>query len=239
MKKDNNIELLEKLLEKYKLRYPLPPDVRRIIMKRKRKDLVAILKRVKRYNRFIGASLFVFFLFRNIGIPLSLYQSAVVVILSIALATASVTGGSYYVVKKYILSSGTLEQTVDETRIVTPELKKEPPSSASLAPAFIYLAPLDASTGVGDDTADRVKASFVEEITLRKGPGSVAYAPAAPAGRGVAIVLEKASNSYTLTARVVNRATGRILDIHTDTGPAAALDAMARKIARNIMDKEK
>jgi hypothetical protein len=239
MKKDTNIELVEKLLEKYKFTAPIPPDVRQIIIKRKRKDLVAILKKMKRYNRVIGASLFVFFTVKNFGISLSLYQSAVVVFLSLAIATASVSGGAYYAVKKYILPSATVEQPVQDTRDAAPEQKKEAPSPAPLAPAFVYLAPLEAATDVAKDAVAQVKTSFAREITQQKGPGSVAYTPTSPAGRGVAISLDKSGNSYTLSARLVDRATGRILHIYTETATRETLEASSRKIAQNIIALEK
>ncbi len=74
----NDIETFKLILEKYQLTKPIPPEVREIIWKSKRRSLVAIFKRAKEYTSVIGIIFFIMYLPNNIGRSLSLRQSTII-----------------------------------------------------------------------------------------------------------------------------------------------------------------
>jgi len=242
MKEDRNNELLIRVLEKYKFTAPVPPEVRREIMKRKRKILVNILKRYGAYTPFVGASLTVFLFMRNVGFSLTLIQSAGILVVATALAAATVTGGVYYTVTRVLSRPTAVElpsPPAENGSTTISDRPSAPRDGLQLSPPTYYIAPVDVSEGVTQEASEKVKAAIFSEITRAKGPGSVTYAPSTPAVRGVAFTMEKAGDAYTLTARLVDRDTGRILHIFTETATRDSLYKMSRKIAQNIIAFEK
>jgi len=241
MKIDRDMELLQKVLEKYGFTAPLPPEVRKDIYKRKRKILVDILKKYGRYNPFIAGALAVFFFMKAVGFSLTLAQSAGVLILAGAIAAATVTSGVYYTVTRVLNRPMSVELPSPPAGEIKNEQKTStaaPREAIRLAPPAYYIASPETSELITPIVRDKVKAALFSVITRAKGPGSAGYAPGAPAPLGIALNIEKTGQSFTITARLIDRATSRILHIYTETGPENSLESMSRKIANDILSRE-
>jgi hypothetical protein len=172
----------------------VPAAVRARVISRRRRNLVEILKKLDRYNPLLGVILVIYFLFKKLGLSVSLVQSAVVFFTVAALSVAGVTTGSYIVVKRALDSSSKVEQH-NEVKVVVGETT---PGSVgkfdSSKPTFenppvlrdvkniIYLQPFEGMDARGSDISLVSNAIQGELIRLR---GVKNILPACPRPRQI------------------------------------------------------
>ncbi len=85
------VQNFEKLLDKFRFREPIPPDVSRYILDYKMKSLINTLKAVNEYGIIYGFVLKVYYSAKKIGVRLSVAQSKVVAFTVFLIISASVS----------------------------------------------------------------------------------------------------------------------------------------------------
>ncbi|MCP4134699.1 MAG: hypothetical protein GY754_27235 [bacterium] len=152
---EKDIETTRKVLEQCGLAEPVPEEYQKILRKKRRKELVKLLKKAGDYGFFEGAVLYVFFAFAKMGLRLSVFQSAVVLGVASVAVAAGVSSGGYTAIDHFVLSKSAPEKTVEETKIV----KKETPVPKKIK----YISPVYLSID-GTNIDKKVLSSIEQKI---------------------------------------------------------------------------
>ncbi len=218
---------VEKLIEKFRFDEPVQRDTRDYIALSKRRNLVNILKKEKRYSIFTGLALFVYLVSRKLGLALSFLQSAAVTAaVTVVTVTAVVSGGIGGI--HYITGKSSSEKSIPvDTSVIKPEEQVR----QHITPVSLFNF-----SGTGDSipAAKRATSVFYETLKAERGDGNVAILTRG--GRGVSITgfLEKNENGYMLTVKAVDQK-GIIINIETaEVASEDELNSACSKIARTI-----
>ncbi len=244
-----DIKLLQGLLEKYRVAEPVPAAVRARVISRRRGNLVEILKKLGRYNPLLGAILIVYFLFKKLGLSVSLVQSAVVFFTVSALTIAGVTTGSYFVVKRVIDSSMKVELQNDERngtietipRVVdnVDPLKTAEESIPILREVknVIHLQPFEGMDAQGSDVS-LVSNTIQGELVRLRGSKNILSGKASSQANRLLLLgtVRKHASLYAITAKVVDGETGRIRFAATEEAKSDSLVSISKKLAKEISD---
>ena len=244
-----DIKLLQGLLEKYRVAEPVPAAVRARVIAGRRRNLVAILKKLDRYNPLLGAILLVYFLFKKLGLSVSLVQSAVVFFTVSALTVAGVTTGSYIVVKRVIDSSPKVELQDDAGSVTietTPRVIDKVDSAKTgeeNAPVLrdvknvIHLQPFEGMDAQGSDVVLVSNAIQGELVRLRGSKNILSGKASSQANRLLLLgTVRKHASLYAITAKVVDGETGRIRFAATEEAKSDSLVSISKKLAKEISD---
>lgn len=244
-----DIKLLQGLLEKYRVTEPVPAAVRARVISRRRRNLVEILKKIGRYNPLLGAILIVYFLFKKLGLSVSLVQSAVIFFTVSALTVAGVTTGSYIVVKRAIDSSTNvmLEKDAKDVTIETSprlvdkiDLVKTGEESIPVlreVKNVIHLQPFEGMDAQGSDVA-LVSNTIQGELVRLRGSKNILSGKASPQANRLLLLgtVRKHASLYAITAKVVDGETGRIRFAATEEAKSDSLVSISKKLAKEISD---
>lgn len=244
-----DIKLLQGLLEKYRVAEPVPAAVRARIISRRRRNLVEILKKLGRYNPLLGAILLVYFLFKKLGVSVTLVQSAVIFFTVSAITVAGVTAGSYIVVKSIIDSSpqvGLHKQDRDVIGKSSPGIVDGSVSEKTrevIGPVLpevknvLHIRPFEGMETKGSDVYTVSNAIQSELIRLR-GAGNV-LSGSSPTHGGKLLLLgtvRKHAELYSITVKVVDSESGRIRFASTEEARSDTLVSISKKLAKEISD---
>jgi hypothetical protein len=244
-----DIKLLQGLLEKYRVTEPVPAAVRVRVIAGRRRNLVVILKKLDRYNPLLGAILLVYFLFKKLGLSVSLVQSAVVFFTVTALSVAGVTTGSYIVVKRVIDSSPKVELQNDEgsvtietsPRVVdTVDSAKTGEESTPVlreVKNVIHLQPFEGMDAQGSDVTLVSNAIQSELVRLRGSKNILSGKASSHVNRLLLLgTVRKHASLYAITAKVVDGESGRIRFAATEEAKSDSLVSISKKLAKEISD---
>jgi len=244
-----DIKLLQGLLEKYRVAEPVPAAVRARVISRRRRNLVEILKKLDRYNPLLGVILIVYFLFKKLGLSVSLVQSAIIFFTVSALTVAGVTTGSYIVIKRAIDSSTyvMLEKDAKDVTIeTTPRFvdKVDPLQTGEESiPALrqvknvIHLQPFEGMDAQGSDVA-LVSNTIQGELVRLRGSKNILSGKASPQANRLLLLgtVRKHASLYAITAKVVDSESGRIRFAATEEAKSDSLVSISKKLAKEISD---
>ncbi len=96
----NEAAQLNALLEKYRFAEPIPKDVRRIILKSRKRVLKTCLKKVNNYSIFFGVVLFFYFLARSLKLNIG-FSAVKIFAVAANIVAAGVISVSVYAAVKY------------------------------------------------------------------------------------------------------------------------------------------
>ncbi|MCP4131809.1 MAG: hypothetical protein GY754_12590 [bacterium] len=246
----DDFSLLHDIFDEYKVADPLPGEAQDFIVANEKRTLVDILKKLGRYNFFLGLVISVFYFFKKIGIGLSIVQSAVVVVTASSVAAASVATGAYvgvqYIskeeappeikIEKKIEDTGTLDSGVNpekeknttDTQVVTTPKKPAKVFENTIAVKSFGSESLDIKE------ANRVSGILKNEFARLRGSGNSLSSSGPKPDFVILGSIEKTGDAYTLSARVVNK-NGSVIE-----SPSVKLDSLndikrtCKKMARNI-----
>lgn len=131
------IQILEQLLEKYRLTEPVPEEVRAYFLKRKKAFFVKVCKSLGIYNIFFGSVITVFFIMKKLGIAVTVIQSAVIVTVLTVFSAASVTYCGYSLILPLIKCETKQEKQSPAPLINKEELMIMVPHLSLNAPALL------------------------------------------------------------------------------------------------------
>ncbi|MCP4137978.1 MAG: hypothetical protein GY754_43850 [bacterium] len=238
-------DVLQQVLEEYKLDAPLPGDVRKEMISSSAPVLKAVLKKHGKYGILVSMAVSVFFGIKRLGISLSLAKSSVVV--SVAAAATAVTvvaGTTTGVVKIIIHEKASIEQGVipEETIIQpkTPEEKPEPgpavikPSKKFENSIAIQSIELN-SPGEDAAVAGRVRNKIKRELVRLRGRANILSSAASGSNMVLFGSIDKVDETYMLSVTVSNKTTGKV--VYATLEKSKTIDGLNRacgKIAREI-----
>lgn len=241
----NDIKILKALLDKYRVSRPLPDEVQNHSLKNKRKNLIAILKKLKIYSPVFSLILSVFFFFKQFGITLSLLQSYVVLFIISVTATVTLAAGGYATAKILMInetkshhmdsSVGDVKKSSEDKKINLSDAKK---SSITVKGNIVYFQPL-INNGADKGIVDNITNNIKSEIIKLKGKDKVSF----HSSPGISKILltgsvEKLDNFYMITLRVTNRMNRRIIFASSwEIKSENEMLPVCKKIARDISGK--
>jgi hypothetical protein len=91
-KENHDTMLLEKLLDRYRLNRPVPPDAQDSILSSKKRNLVRVLKTTGAFTAAYGAFLSIYFALKKMGIGVTVMKFVIS-----GVSVAAIAYGGYYV----------------------------------------------------------------------------------------------------------------------------------------------
>lgn len=243
----NEMKILQDLLDKYKVTRPVPAGVRRDILAHKRRNFVTIMKKLDRYNPLLGASLLIYFLLRKLGIIATLKQCGIILAVSVALTVAGISTGAYLVIKHTSPSSNEMqkEKAEDNSLQKTNNDVKSKFSDDFTSPPLrdvknvIVFQPFDgmnASTG----EISQVSGTIHNELTRIRGSKNIISTQAGVTNASTNLLLigtvRKMGAAYAITAKVIDRESGKIHFAATEEAQPDTLNLVSKKLAKEISD---
>lgn len=245
----NEMKILQDLLDKYKVTRPVPAGVRRDILAHKRRNFVAIMKKLDRYTPLLGAFLLIYFLLRKFGIIATLKQCGIILAVSVALTVAGISTGAYLVIKHALNSPSPIEMQKEKTEENALQKTKDQVKSHSsddyTSPPrrdvknVIVFQPFDgmnASTG----EISQVSGTIQNELTRIRGSKNIISSQAGVTIASTKLLLigtvRKMGGSYAITAKVVNRESSKIHFATTEEARTDTLTSVSKKLAKEISD---
>lgn len=242
----NEMKILQDLLDKYKVTRPVPAGVRRDILAHKRKNFVAIMKKLDRYSPLLGAFLLIYFLLRKFGIIATLKQCGVILAISAALTIAGVSTGAYMVIKHVLYTPSPVE--LQKERTDNSKIKDEAKSLSVIdysspplrdVKNIIVFQPFDgmnASTG----EISQVSGTIQNELTHIRGSKNIissqVHSPEASTRLLLIGTVRKMGGNFAITAKVIDRESGKIHFATTEEAQADTLTIVSKKLAKEISD---
>jgi hypothetical protein len=117
---------LKKILEKYKLDQPLSRKTKKDIIHKRKKSLIAILKKKNKYSTLVLLSVTLLFWFKRFGISISLTKSSIVIITGAIIATSAITTVTTYTIKNYFIEEKK-EKEIPKKKHKQEKVEKEKP----------------------------------------------------------------------------------------------------------------
>jgi hypothetical protein len=250
----DEIKILQDLLHKYQVTRPVPAGVRGEVLARKRKNFVAVMKKLDRYNPLLGAFLFIYFLFRKFGIIATLKQCGVVLAVSAALTLAGLSAGTYVLIKHVLEKTHSpVEMQKDNDGSIKDDtihksMDKSPKQSIDRVDSSLTLSEvkniiafqpfegMNASTG----EASLVSGLMQNELIRIRGSKNIISARTLEPGASARLLLigtvRKIGVSYAITAKVIDRESGKIHFTSTQDARADTLSIVSKKLAKEISD---
>ncbi len=245
----NEMKILQDLLDKYKVTRPVPVGVRRDILAHKRRNFVTIMKKLDRYNPLLGAFLLIYFLLRKFGIIATLKQCGIILAVSVALTVAGISTGAYFVIKHALDTPSSIEMQKEKSEDNSLQKPKDEDKSQSAddytSPPLrdvknvIVFQPFDgmnASTG----EISQVSGTIQNELTRIRGSKNIISTQAGVTNASTNLLLigtvRKMGAAYAITAKVIDRQSGKIHFAATEESRTDTLTSVSKKLAKEISD---
>lgn len=246
---NDEMKILQDLLDKYKITEPIPAGVRRDILAHKRKNFIAIMKKLERYSPLLEAFLFIYFLLRKFGIIATLKQCGVILAVSAALTVAGISTGAYVVIKHVLDTPSRVEIEKAKTEDNSLQKAKDEAISQSVVENtspplhdvknIIVFQPFDgmnASTG----EISQVSGTIQNELIRIRGSKNIISPQVSTPDISTRLLLigtvRKMGGSYSLTAKVIDRESGKIHFAATEEARTDTLIFVSKKLAKEISD---
>jgi len=236
----DEIALMQRVFDRYRISSPLPGEIQRRAMRMKRKNLVAVMKKLGIYSPLYGMILAVYFLMKKIGIGLSVMQSAVVLFTASVVAVPSVAAGGYVLAGMAMVQSPPVQMERDkkDAPAAEPGAKSGEVSGGSGSIAYRYRLQFYGleNNGAGGPLVARVSDTMRGEIIRLKGRDRIAVT-AAPDGAGLVLTgsVEKLDRQYLLSIRLTERRTRRIIFAASEeSATAEGLRDLAVRFAQSV-----
>ena len=245
----SEMKILQDLLDKYKVTRPVPAGVRRDILAHKRKNFVAIMKKLDRYSPLLGAFLFIYFLLRKFGIIATLKQCSVILAISAALTVAGVSTGAYMVIKHILYTPSPVEMQKEKTgdnslHKIKDDAKSRSVDDYSSPPLrdvknIIVFQPFD-GMNVSKGEISQVSGTVQNELTRIRGSKNIISSQALTSEVSTRLLLigtvRKMGGNFAITAKVIDRESGKIHFAATEEARPDTLTFVSKKLAKEISD---
>ena len=247
------IKLLQDLLDKYLVPRPIPAGIRRVILAHKRRNFVVIMKKVNRYNPLLGAFLFVYFLVRKFGIFATLKQCGIILITVSALTVAGVSSGAYIVIRHILykptasfdLQKGIDKEIKDDSLHKSNDKVIDQIDNNDTSPVFqdvkniIAIQPFESMNTSTVETS-LVSGTIQNELVHLRGGKNIRSSHDLTKDKSTRLLIigtvRKMESVYDITAKIIDRESGKIHFAATEETKADTLITTSKKLAREISD---
>jgi hypothetical protein len=232
--------IMQRIFDRYRVSNPLPGDVQRRALRMKRKNLVAVMKKLGIYSPLYGLILAFYLLLKKIGIGISIMQSTVLFFTASAVIVSSAAAGGYVAVKNAIKKGPVIPQEQEKKAGTVAEpvaISGETDSGTGLH-AYRYRLQfygLD-NNGAEGPLVAQVSDVIRNEIIRLKGRDQIAVS-AVPDGSNHILTgsIEKLDRQYLLSIRLTERRTRRIIFAASEESPTAeGLRDIGTRFAQSI-----
>ena len=243
----NEMKQLQDLLDKYQVTRPIPEGVRRDSLAHKRRYFVTIMKKLDRYSPLLGVFLFIYFLLRKFGIIATLKQCGIILAISAALTVAGVSTGAYMVIKHVLDTPIPVEmqkEKAEDISKIKDEAKSRSVDDYTSPPLrdvknIIVFQPFDGMNASKGEVS-QVSGTIQNELTYIRGSKNIISSQALTPEASTRLLLigtvRKMGGNYAITAKVIDRESGKIHFAATVEAKANTLTSASKKIAKEISD---
>lgn len=243
----NEMKILQDLLDKYKVTRPVPAGVRRDILAHKRKNFVAIMKKLDRYSPLLGAFLFIYFLLRKFGIIATLKQCGVILAISAALTVAGVSTGAYMLIRHVLDTPSPVEmqkERAEDISKIKDDAKSRSVDDYTSPPLrdvknIIIFQPFD-GMNISTGEISQVSGTIQNELTHIRGSKNIISSQVSTPDSSTRLLLigtvRKMGGNYAITAKVIDRESGKIHFAVTEEARPDTLTIVSKKLAKEISD---
>lgn len=233
------ILLMQQLFDRYKISSPLDRDIQKYSLRMKRKNLNAILKKLGLHSTIYSAVVITYFLFKKLGIGLSIAQSAAVLFVASAVTSAAITAGGAIAVKKYVIERSAVQKLTEDKLFggagaVNAKLnsKHKKARNADVIDSLAFLG--FTSQGIDKALIDEISGIMINQIIQTKGTGVVRP----DANYALSGSIEKLNDIYLLSVRLIDRMNRKI--VFASSGEAVTVEELkeaAKKISIELSKK--
>lgn len=238
----DEIALMQRVFDRYRVSSPLPGEVQRRALRMKRKNLVAVMKKVGIYSPLYGMILAVYLFMKKIGIGLSVMQSAVVLFTASAVAVSAAAAGGYMLAGKVMVKTRVeMERGEKAAPKAEPGANSGDVSGGTSRIKYRYRLQFYGleNTGAEGPLVAQVSESMRNEIKRLKGHDTIAITPG-PDGSNMVLTgsIEKLDRQYLLSIRLTDRRTRRIIFAASEESATAdGLHDLAVRFAQSVAGK--
>jgi len=116
---------MKRLFDKYKVSSPLPENIQDNTLKIKKKNFILILKKLGIFSPVYGLIVYIYLFLKEIGIGLTLVQSAGIFFIASSITAAGITAGSYLFIKNLLVKPAHQEEKLEQ-RVNVPDEPVKP-----------------------------------------------------------------------------------------------------------------
>lgn len=238
------VSAFENLLERCKLRAPVPEDLRGHAI-RGRENINDILKKSGSYGIILGIIFKLFLIFRDLGIRASFLQIKILLAVAAAGVTVSVPVGGYYALKYISVESTEImnedaEQGISEIQPLQ-GLEKKVSEQKALPPAGKYEIGISDFTGNADIrglVGDRIGNRLISVIG-KKRITPLDYSYRDRVSKIITGTVQRFGDKYLITAKIIDVETSRVIDVVSDKADRDNIDLVCDAIIDKLSDKLK
>ena len=232
---NEEILLMQRLFDRYKISSPLDPDIQKYSLRSKGKNFHSILIKLGLHSTLYSAVVFIYFLFKKLGIGLSVAQSAAVLFVAAAVTAAGIMAGGIISVKKIIdtpiMKEGAGDRASGDSAGGNGEIgfKRKQIDISEDVNSIVFLG----ITGKGVDKVliDQLSGIIIGQVVQARGGGFIR----SDAGFALSGSVEKIGGLYLLSVRLINRMNRRIIYASSEEAVTPEeLKAAAKKISLEL-----
>jgi hypothetical protein len=206
---------MKRLFDKYGISRPLSREIQVRALNAKKRNFTAILKKLGIFTPLYGLIVSVYFFMKEVGIGLTLVQSAGLFFIASSITTAAITTGGYVIIKNALVKpprqEEKQEQKVNDRQA---PLKLDEEAAVRKYGRYSHVVQFYGleNNGAENPIVAQVSDIIKNEIIRLKGRGKIAVIPSTPGSRTLLTgSVEKLGGKYLLTLRLTDRRTQRII----------------------------
>lgn len=219
----NNTEAIKLILQTYRLEMPVPPGIAKRMLKSRKSNLIAILKKVGKYSLITAAVVYLFFLLKKMGLTTTLLKlNAVLFVAAGTAATTIVTTTTVATYRHYraakaensqvsVLTPPTITLEEATTESLTTESTAETEqavrteASAAIQNMRFEVVPFRTTDSTNEEISQRLTSNVLKRINdLQPGAAVMTGSAEATAPYLVTGSVVKLGSIYTANIRIIN-----------------------------------
>jgi hypothetical protein len=222
-----DINSMKRLFDKYGVSSPLPEDIQLHALKVKKKNFIAILKKLGIFSPLYGLIVTLYLFLKEIGIGFTLVQSAGAFFIASSITAAAITTGGYIIIKNVLVKPPHQEEK-REQKVNAPDAPVKTEEEAAIRKYARYRHVIQfyglENNGADNPLVMQLSDIIRNEIIKLKGRDSITIIPSKAGSRTLLTgSVEKLEGRYLLSMRLTDRRSQRIIFAATEGAATAEL----------------
>jgi hypothetical protein len=237
----NKKHKIDQLFEKYKIKEPIPPEIRSQLNKSKKKVLINILGHGKKsFPVIITVSILLFV--KKFGINLTLFKSAILAGISVIIITGAAAFSTVAVYNKFLTSNGIKQPIIDVPADKINNAEKFSSDKTIIRIPYEVGIMNIYSDEKSSAVSSKIMAGIIQSLIKSKNPDFAGFVSDSKSSNKAKKILTgsvlKLDNNYKITLKLVDFETTQILVYITETiEKEDDISIAAVSIARKILKK--